>query len=66
MATVGSSGSSGLRLLGEIGAGETVNHRCSLLPLSPGLYSLLVSVSLKFRGKIHAWKLPQLSVNVNL
>jgi len=66
MAAVGSAGSSGLRLLGEIGAGERAQHACSLLPLSPGTYSLLVSVSLKFRSKIHAWKLPQLSINVAL
>jgi len=66
VAGVGSAGSSGLHLPGSLPPGDSCSHACSLLPLSPGQYSLLVSVSLLFRGKIHSWRLPNLTINVPL
>ena len=65
-AAVGCSGGSGLHLPGELGAGRTCSHSNSLLPLSPGHYSLLVSVSLVFRTRIHSWRLPNLTLNAVL
>ena len=63
---MGTLGSPGLTVGGELGPGSVVHHTARLLPLSPGHYTLLASVSLLFRGKVHSWRLPQVTVFIVL
>ena len=50
--------------LGEVAPGGRVEHRTTLLPLTPGLFKLAVGAEVTFRGRPHAWRLAPLAVTV--
>lgn len=66
LATVGTLGSPGLTLSGELAPDARLAHTARLLPLSPGHYTLDAAVSVLFRGKLHSWRLPPVTVCVVL
>jgi len=56
----------GTQLGGEILPGEKVEHSTKLVPLCPGVFKLVVSSQVKFRGKPHAWRLAPVLVTVRI
>ena len=63
--SAGAPGSS--KVLGnEILPGEVVEHETTLVPLCPGLFKLVISAQVQFRGKPHSWKLAPLTINVRI
>jgi len=52
--------------LGEVLPGGRVEHSGSLLPLTPGLFKLVVSAQVQFRDRPHAWRLAPVNVMVNI
>ena len=52
--------------LGEVAPEGRVEHSTSLLPLTPGVFKLVVSAQVQFRDRPHAWRLAPVNVTVNI
>jgi len=66
VSSVGCTGSPGLHIPGNLLPGDLATHIDSFLPLSPGQYSIFVSISLRFRQKIYSWRLPNVNLDILL
>jgi len=62
----GSTGSAGLHIPGQLLPGAQVEHDHHFVPLTPGQYSILVSISLRFRCRIYSWQLPNFNLDIVL
>lgn len=60
------AGTPGLGKVQEVLPGDQVSHVTSLLALTPGTFKLVVSAQVKFRDKVHSWRLAPVTINIKI
>ena len=51
-------------VVGEVLPGGGVRHTTQLLPLTPGLFKLVITAQVRFRDRPHSWRLAPVTVTV--